>query len=67
MFPWRRNRLECPVVFSLVVAGSFRSELFVLADSFIERNAALDPISATGYGIDRHDGRAHRLLTGALE
>jgi uncharacterized protein (DUF885 family) len=38
-----------------VVAGSFRSELFALAESFIERNAALEPISATGYGIDRYD------------
>src|ERR1700722_10040432 len=35
--------------------GSFRSELFALADAFIERSAALDPIAATDYGIDRYD------------
>jgi uncharacterized protein (DUF885 family) len=35
--------------------GSFRSELFAFADAFIERSAALDPIAATDYGIDRYD------------
>jgi uncharacterized protein (DUF885 family) len=35
--------------------GPFRSELFAFADAFIERSAALDPIAATDYGIDRYD------------
>ena len=34
---------------------SSRSELFAFADAFIERSAALDPIAATDYGIDRYD------------
>jgi uncharacterized protein (DUF885 family) len=35
--------------------GSFRSPLFAFADAFIERSAALNPIAATDYGIDRYD------------
>jgi uncharacterized protein (DUF885 family) len=35
--------------------GSFRSELFAFADAFIERTAALNPIAATDFGIDRYD------------
>jgi uncharacterized protein (DUF885 family) len=35
--------------------GPFRSELFALADAFIESSAALDPMAATDYGIDRYD------------
>jgi uncharacterized protein (DUF885 family) len=35
--------------------GPFRSELFAFADAFIERSAALNPIAATDYGIDRYD------------
>jgi len=35
--------------------GPFRSELFAFADAFVERSAALDPIAATDYGIDRYD------------
>ncbi|HXQ44315.1 MAG TPA: DUF885 domain-containing protein [Acidimicrobiales bacterium] len=35
--------------------GSFRSALFAFADAFIERSAALNPIAATDYGIDRYD------------
>src|SRR5580704_16163580 len=35
--------------------GPFRSDLFAFADAFIERSAALDPIAATDYGIDRYD------------
>src|SRR5665213_3374494 len=34
---------------------SFRSELFAFADAYIERSAALDPIAATDFGIDRYD------------
>ncbi len=34
---------------------SSRSELFAFADAFIERSAALNPIAATDYGIDRYD------------
>ncbi|HEY7948589.1 MAG TPA: DUF885 domain-containing protein [Acidimicrobiales bacterium] len=37
--------------------GAFRSELFAFADDFIERRAALDPLAATDYGIDRYDDR----------
>ncbi|MGH9016488.1 MAG: DUF885 domain-containing protein, partial [Acidimicrobiales bacterium] len=36
-------------------AGSFRSELFAFADGFIEHSAALDPITATDYGIEGYD------------
>ncbi len=35
--------------------GPFSSELFSFADAFIERSAALNPIAATDYGIDRYD------------
>jgi uncharacterized protein (DUF885 family) len=35
--------------------GPFRSELFAFADAFIERIAALNPIAATDFGIDRYD------------
>jgi uncharacterized protein (DUF885 family) len=35
----------------------FRSDLFELADEFIERNAELEPITATRQGIDRYDDR----------
>ncbi len=38
-----------------MVDGPFRSELFAFADAFIERSAALDPMAATDYGIDRYD------------
>ncbi|HXQ58582.1 MAG TPA: DUF885 domain-containing protein [Acidimicrobiales bacterium] len=34
-----------------------RSELFANAHDFIERSAALDPLAATAYGIDRYDDR----------
>jgi uncharacterized protein (DUF885 family) len=37
--------------------GSFRSELFAFADDYIERSAALNPMAATSYGIDRYDDR----------
>src|SRR5271165_4371576 len=37
--------------------GPFRSELFALADAFIEHSAALNPIAATDYGIDAYDDR----------
>jgi uncharacterized protein (DUF885 family) len=35
----------------------FRSDLFELADEFIEKNAELDPMTATRQGIDRYDDR----------
>ena len=35
--------------------GTFRSELFAFADAYIERSAALNPIAATDFGIDRYD------------
>ncbi len=34
---------------------TIRTELFAFADAYIERSAALDPIAATDYGIDRYD------------
>jgi uncharacterized protein (DUF885 family) len=37
--------------------GPFRSELFAFADAFIEKNAALDPMAATDYGIEDYDDR----------
>jgi uncharacterized protein (DUF885 family) len=40
-----------------MVDRSFRSELFAFADTFIEQNAALNPMAATDYGIDRYDDR----------
>ena len=40
---------------SATANGSSRSELFAFADAFIERNAALNPMAATDYGIDRYD------------
>src|SRR5271163_947931 len=38
-----------------MATGPFRSELFAFADAFIERSAALDPLTATDYGIDSYD------------
>jgi uncharacterized protein (DUF885 family) len=35
--------------------GPLPSELFAFADAFIERTAALNPIAATDFGIDRYD------------
>jgi uncharacterized protein (DUF885 family) len=34
----------------------FRSELFAFADSYVTQYAALNPIVATEYGMDEHDG-----------
>ena len=47
--------------------GAFRSELFALADAFIEKSAALDPISATDYGIDTFDHLLTDLSPEAFE
>ncbi len=40
-----------------MASAPFRSELFEFADRYIEDSAALDPIAATGYGVDGHDDR----------